>query len=844
MSGVGRAGQDGQPLESQQAGRKRSRITQACRRCKTRRARCDGVTPVCGFCAKSDAVCEWPGPNEDGRKRRKEKGRGRSASTADIEPSSGPSGSSSTGPAQAVAASNELQNGPPDDTLQPALSSYRPQNPPSSFDSAFSPAVPSPLNDPGSSSTTFSPGSLIDGASQTLDAAFPTPRQAYNPANFSGSTSFDLFASLVAAEADPRPSNPTQVDPSPVAYSADSSYGRPAVASVSDPAGKSGELSKPVQGSDSPVPVPQLSYLRPFGPTGIQPGLEQIVISVAAPPVFSRDQSPTVSSAVAGNSFPSSVSAPSSNFPLNQHGSQVSSFKNPPLSRIERFFEDGSDLPRQEITAELFDVFFRRLGSHFPFLDRRALAQLETLNLPSSVDVPMLVNSICALAARFSQSPAVRSTDPSTPPGLYGAPFADKAKSMLISLLGYPSIRTVQSLLLLSWADFGSNNDGSLWSTSGMALRMAQDLGLHLDVEQPHLDPYAQAVNRLTWWAVLAHDRMLSLGTGRPVTIKSCEISVSLPTQNDISLVTGSDPTHPSAFPAYCELMLRYGDICDLVNNVKGTWKMATPPTYPPPACDEDSALNTFRNHHLTGDGPAFLQLHLWVCCFLMFATGPRLIAFTSSQHNAVVILLYAPPLIYPRTKAANISLEERLSVVTRCCLQISQIISAADLVDTCDYEAAPFCNQCFFVASSSWVKDHRIRTGRTVIQSSATSRSQQATPTDFLAQSAIENFDLCQAALSRQETYWLGAGWLGALAGRKGAQATRTSIRSATANLRTFVSQAEMAVLQRLVKRLGHQVKTPELDDDALFAFLNSLQTDAFGLQAQELSPDDLAMA
>lgn len=34
-------------------------------------------------------------------------------------------------------------------------------------------------------------------------------------------------------------------------------------------------------------------------------------------------------------------------------------------------------------------------------------------------------------------------------------------------------------------------------------------------------------MNRLTWWAIVAHDRMLSLGTGRPVTIKSYEISVS-----------------------------------------------------------------------------------------------------------------------------------------------------------------------------------------------------------------------------------------------------------------------------------------------------------------------------
>lgn len=58
--------------------------------------------------------------------------------------------------------------------------------------------------------------------------------------------------------------------------------------------------------------------------------------------------------------------------------------------------------------------------------------------------------------------------------------FADKAKSMLVPLLGYPSTSTVQSIIFLTWHDFGLNSEGGLWGFTGMALRMAQDLGLHL----------------------------------------------------------------------------------------------------------------------------------------------------------------------------------------------------------------------------------------------------------------------------------------------------------------------------------------------------------------------------
>lgn len=88
---------------------------------------------------------------------------------------------------------------------------------------------------------------------------------------------------------------------------------------------------------------------------------------------------------------------------------------------------------------------------------------------------------------------------------------------------------------------------------------------------------------------------------------------------------------------------------------------------------------------------------------------------------------------------------------------------------------------------------DHHIRTGRSVVASSVSANQGLMPSTDLLAQSATENFDLCRNALARQEKYWLGAGWIGALAGRKGAQASRTSIKTATAGLNTFVSEAEM---------------------------------------------------
>ncbi|TKA56959.1 hypothetical protein B0A53_01360 [Rhodotorula sp. CCFEE 5036] len=829
--------------------RKRSRITQACRRCKTRRARCDGVTPACGECVRASVDCEYPDPNEDGRKRRRSKapphgGVAAAATTRDEDPRTAPEAAT-----QLPVASTSHAAAPQPPTFWPVSVFSQPRAP-------LQNSLPPP--------PTHRPYSYPPLEPPTSEANFAAVHMLADAASMPPQNPFDLFAPFSLAASDPRLASPATTDTTNGTGDA-SVAGMPAGQSVAgslpglNPAVRA-VAPNPPPDENAAASVPKLSYLRPFGPSGIQPGLEQIVISIAAPPAFSRDQSPSPVPAFSGNGTASTSmfdgSAPSS-FPYYQHGSQVPAFSSQPLTRTERFFEEGSDLPRAEIKNELLDVFFRCLGSLFPFLNRRSIENLDNGDSPASVDVPMLVNSIYSVA--------VKGPDPARSPGLYGVPFADKAKSMLIPLLGYPTTRTVQSILLLSFHEFGLNNDGSFWAFAGMGLRMAQDLGLHLDIEHANLDLYTRAVNRLTWWAVLAHDRMLSLGTGRPVTIKSKEISVPPPTDDDIRIVSGVDAPVPSAFPAYCRLMLLFGDMCDIVNCVKGKWKMSSSAEVsqagqsasatkgspdaacPPPHQPDDvrslepledaitrtyaelaphlrwSSLN-FRKHHDIGNGPIFLHLHLWYHC--------------------VLIMLYSPPLIYPQTKAARMSLADRLSVVTRCCLQVSQIIGVAELVgDHPDYEAAPFVNQPFFVAASAWIKDHHIRTGQCVLASSSNG-SRHVTPTDLLAQSAAENFALCQNALARQEKYWLGCGWLGALASRKAGQASRTSIKAATAQLSTFVSEHEMAVFRRLAKRIGGEAHTPELDNDTLAAFFNALQTDAFTAQNHHLTSDDLAMA
>jgi len=175
-------------------------------------------------------------------------------------------------------------------------------------------------------------------------------------------------------------------------------------------------------------------------------------------------------------------------------------------------------------------------------------------------------------------------------------------------------------------------------------------------------------------------------------------LQVRAPSDDDIALVSGALYTLPSPFVTYSQLMLLYGDMCDIINNVPGTWKREPPsradfangspddapdnlclPRHPAAATDgladvEGAIARTyadlpaglqwsshnFKQHHAGGTGPAFVQLHLW--------------------HNAILVMLHGTPAVYPKARAAEMTLTDRLAVVTHCCLRMSQIVEIADV--------------------------------------------------------------------------------------------------------------------------------------------------------------------
>lgn len=339
----------------------------------------------------------------------------------------------------------------------------------------------------------------------------------------------------------------------------------------------------------------RVPYFRYFGPTAIVPGFKQMVVQV-------KDHR---------RSLPSTTAeSPASGLPLDSNAT-LGQDRIP----VEIPFYDATDLdPNAPLITDLCEMFFNHLGCNYPFLQRdRFLRDLEE----KKVDA-ILVDAVCAVAARFSSSPLLcRSNDPSVPVdnasnvrrAFRGHLFAQRATAAVIDTFSCPSLAVAQACLLLAYEEFGTDHDSGLWMYLGTAIRMAQDLGIQklegLQLEgrvgptpktakhghdgkaderrrsqqQEVLtrslsnedsaqleDRRASEQERIdTFWAIFFLDRAVSSGVGRPVTLRDKDIEISFPHRSSQTVING----HPDPFPAMIKIVHMYGRVADVLNNIK-----------------------------------------------------------------------------------------------------------------------------------------------------------------------------------------------------------------------------------------------------------------------------------
>ncbi|EXK46616.1 hypothetical protein FOXG_11065 [Fusarium oxysporum f. sp. lycopersici 4287] len=523
----------------------------------------------------------------------------------------------------------------------------------------------------------------------------------------------------------------------------------------------------------------RVPYFRYFGPTAIVPGFKQMVVSV-------RDRRRSTAGSLAGTSPISTHSGPQGS--SSAVGSDVVSEELPT-------YDPNDPAPVHPLIISLINTFFVQMGSSYPFL-----RQSKFLRMVKEKRVePILVDSICALAARFSDSPILTNGNDKMPRMERGAVFAQRARQATVDTFPCPTVGAVQACLLMAYEGFGASQDSALWMYLGLAIRMAVDLGLQKEVGvQYHGEKdalYSQSWGRHpvdegsseakggessqlsaqeqkelvqermdTFWAVFILDRVISSGTGRPVTFRDDDLELSFP-EPFIDPATG----WPAPYPIFLQIIHLYGRVCDILNKIrnaqdltKDTWdklgEMEHELTRLYKSWDWrlQFNVNNFKAYLGAGQGTTFILLHFWFHALFIILHQPTLLTPFAELRSELQLL--------PDSRELSMS-----SAKTIC-----DILSFADLIDSKSFIGNPFVSQPIYIAACAFVMESSANAssspsransppGAQHPDASGSNKPREAKSSrhSLLASAANQNYQKCFNSLQQVQMYWGGATYI-----------------------------------------------------------------------------------
>ncbi|KEQ67853.1 uncharacterized protein M437DRAFT_38064 [Aureobasidium melanogenum CBS 110374] len=160
----------------------------------------------------------------------------------------------------------------------------------------------------------------------------------------------------------------------------------------------------------------------------------------------------------------------------------------------------------------------------------------------------VLKDAMCAIGASFgSHANMSLITYPRSMPQF----FSDRAKILLDSHLDSPCVATAQALVILASYEESCQNIARGWLFGGMAMRVAFDLGLHVDsagyVAQGILTVAEARARQVAFWGCYLSNLLWSFHLGRPFSLDDSEVTVPKPDPKTLP----SNPTwQPYSIPS------------------------------------------------------------------------------------------------------------------------------------------------------------------------------------------------------------------------------------------------------------------------------------------------------
>ncbi|KAH9044579.1 fungal-specific transcription factor domain-containing protein [Lactarius pseudohatsudake] len=235
-------------------------------------------------------------------------------------------------------------------------------------------------------------------------------------------------------------------------------------------------------------------------------------------------------------------------------------------------------MPPPDVQRHLLSLYFVYVHPVFPVVHKSLF--WKDYEVTSTRERPHISNllllSMFAVAARYEQAEAPLDSGNLWEAGL---DYMVQAREVLNRVYHYSRGTTCQALLLLGLREFGIGQMEHGWLYTGMAFRMAQDLGLHRDATNWQMNSKKMfsiqelQARKQIWWACSRADIYTAIYMGRPPSISERDFDTPLPEVEADELWTphSSDPAAiefkplPNRLTACCRTM---STLCVITANV------------------------------------------------------------------------------------------------------------------------------------------------------------------------------------------------------------------------------------------------------------------------------------
>ncbi|KAJ3102448.1 hypothetical protein HDU96_009627 [Phlyctochytrium bullatum] len=183
-----------------------------------------------------------------------------------------------------------------------------------------------------------------------------------------------------------------------------------------------------------------------------------------------------------------------------------------------------------ELINHLINYYFEQFHPVFPMIDKddffRLLSETTaTGEVDETGQWPFLLLLISLVTVMLQFTPSLRRWGIRQEPGELAMECLQNAKKILYEHIDASDVMAVQAIVLLAMSAAGRTGRGTItWTFSGMAVRKAQELGMHRDFKRagiyhPTLKESVMETRRRTWFCVLIAETYISVMTGRPLAI-------------------------------------------------------------------------------------------------------------------------------------------------------------------------------------------------------------------------------------------------------------------------------------------------------------------------------------